>query len=74
MTKKLETRQLLQSKLDNFVTEEEKLRSLMGLKRKDFLEVEKSKKAVDAENLTIEKENKVLSVAKVKLIDSMAAL
>ena len=50
------------------------MRSLMELKRKDFLEVEKSKKAVDAENLTIEKENKVLSVAKVKLLDSMAAL
>ena len=38
MTKKLETRQLLQSK-------EGKLRSLMESKRKDFLEVEKTKKS-----------------------------
>ena len=44
MTKKLETRQLLQNKLDNFV-KEGKLRSLMKSKRKDFLEVEKTKKS-----------------------------
>ena len=73
-TKKLETRQFLQSKLDNFVTEEGKLRSLMESKRNDFLEVEKTKKAVDTENLTIEKDNEVLTVEKVKLLGSMAAL
>ena len=44
MTKKLETRQLLQNKLDNFV-KEGKLRSLMESKRKDFLQVEKTKKS-----------------------------
>lgn len=67
MTKKLETRQLLQSK-------EGKLRSLMESKRKDFLEVEKTKKAVDAENLSIKKENEVLSVDKMKLLDTAASL
>ena len=73
MTKKLETRQLLQNKLDNFV-KEGKLRSLMESKRKDFLEVEKTKKAVDAENLSIKKENEVLSVDKMKLLDTAASL
>ena len=74
MTKKLETRQLLQSKLDNFLTEEGKLRSLMESKRNDFLEVQKTKKAIDAEKLTIEKEKEVLSVDKVKLLGTAAAL
>jgi chromosome segregation ATPase len=74
ITKKLEMRQLLQSKLDNFVIEEGKLRSLMELKRNDFLKVEKTKKALDKENLTINKDNEVLSVDKVKLLDTMAAL
>ena len=44
MTKKLETRQFSQSKLDNFLTEEGKLRSLIESKRNYFLEVEKTKK------------------------------
>jgi hypothetical protein len=74
MTKKLKTRQLLQSKLDNFVINEGKLRSLMESKRNDFLEVEKTKKAVNAENLSIKKENEVLSVDKMKLLDTAAAL
>ena len=70
----LETMQLLQSKLDDFLTEEGKLRSLMESKRNDFLEVQKTKKAIDAEKLTIEKEKEVLSVDKVKLLGTAAAL
>ena len=50
------------------------MRSLMESKRKDFLEVEKTKKAVDAENLSIKKENEVLSVDKMKLLDTAASL
>jgi hypothetical protein len=50
------------------------LRSLMESKRNDFLEVERTKKSVDAENLSIKKENEVLSVEKMKLLDTAAAL
>ena len=74
MTKKLETRQLIQSKLDNLVTEEGWLMNLMESKRNKILEVDEKKKAVEEKNLTLQKENEALAIDKVKLLHTMAAL
>ena len=74
MTKKLETRQLIQSKLDNLVTEEGWLMNLMESKRNEILEVDEKKKTVEEKNLTLQKENEALAIDKVKLLDTMAAL
>ena len=74
MTKKLETRQLIQSKLDNLVTEEGWLMNLMESKRNEILEVDEKKKNVEEKNLTLQKENEALAIDRVKLLDTMAAL
>ena len=74
LTKKLETGQLLKSKLDSSMSEEGKLRSLMESKRNKFLEFDVKKKGIDEENMTLENEIGALTIDKVKLLGTMAAL